>query len=85
MRTAKATAAMSAALRKLLSEVSEQAAGQAIVGAIVHVCQALNITVIAEGIETQAEAKTLRELGIHLMQGFLFARPGFESLPTPSF
>jgi EAL domain-containing protein (putative c-di-GMP-specific phosphodiesterase class I) len=36
----------------------------------------LNATVIAEGIETEEELCTLREIGINLGQGFLFARPG---------
>ncbi len=31
--------------------------------------------VVAEGIETQAEADVVRECGAHLMQGYLFARP----------
>ncbi|WP_256359050.1 EAL domain-containing protein [Thermotoga petrophila] len=31
--------------------------------------------VIAEGVETIEEYKTLRDLGIELMQGFLFAKP----------
>jgi EAL domain-containing protein (putative c-di-GMP-specific phosphodiesterase class I) len=30
---------------------------------------------IAEGIETEAEAETLQRLGIRLGQGFLFGRP----------
>ena len=56
-----------------------------IVAAILQVCRTLNIGVIAEGIETSAEAKTLLELGIHLMQGYLYAKPGFETLPIPTF
>ena len=34
------------------------------------------ITLIAEGVETQDELRTLRELGVRCAQGFLFARPG---------
>jgi EAL domain-containing protein (putative c-di-GMP-specific phosphodiesterase class I) len=48
---------------------------KAIVGGIVGVCRALSITVVAEGIETEGEMTTLRDLGVDLMQGFLFARP----------
>jgi len=49
--------------------------------AIVALCQSLNITVIAEGVETIEEAVTLRGLGVHLFQGHLFARPALERLP----
>lgn len=55
---------------------------QAIVAAIVSVCRALSITPIAEGVETAAEMRTLRELGIDLMQGYLFARPQVGPLPA---
>jgi len=33
------------------------------------------VKVIAEGVETIEEYKTLRDMGIELMQGFLFAKP----------
>ncbi len=56
---------------------------RAIVRGIVGVCADMGIRVVAEGIETTGELATLRDLGIELVQGFLFARPGFESLPTP--
>lgn len=36
----------------------------------------LGIGVVAEGVETDAERRTLCELGCKLMQGYLFARPG---------
>jgi len=37
--------------------------------------------VVAEGIETQAQADALCALGYHLGQGFLFATPG--PVPAP--
>lgn len=55
---------------------------QAIVEATLGLCSALDIKVIAEGIESAAEFRTLRDLGIDLFQGYLFAKPGFENLPT---
>lgn len=45
----------------------------------------LNITTLAERIETEPEMLWLREAGIELMQGYFFARPGFESLPEVDF
>lgn len=58
---------------------------QAIVAGIVQVAVRLNIEVIAEGIETIAERDVLTELGIRYMQGYLYARPGFERLVEPDF
>lgn len=50
--------------------------------AIISLCRSMNISVIAEGVETVEEAVTLRELGIRLFQGYLFARPAIEKLPA---
>ncbi len=52
-----------------------------IVGALIGLCKSLHITVIAEGIETIDEAVALRDLGVQLFQGYLFARPAIEQLP----
>jgi EAL domain-containing protein (putative c-di-GMP-specific phosphodiesterase class I) len=52
-----------------------------IVGAVVGLCRSLHISVIAEGIETIQEAAVLHGLGVHLFQGYLFARPAVEELP----
>jgi len=54
---------------------------QAIVRGILGVCAALHIEVIAEGVQTHEEFALLDGMGIRLFQGYLFARPGFESLP----
>ena len=53
----------------------------AIVKAIVGLCRDLDTILIAEGVETAAEAAALNALGIRYQQGYLFARPGFECLP----
>jgi EAL domain-containing protein (putative c-di-GMP-specific phosphodiesterase class I) len=54
---------------------------RAIVSGIVRMCDEIGIRVIAEGIETPSECLALQDEGITLFQGYLFARPGFESLP----
>ncbi len=48
---------------------------QEIVRALVALAQALEIGVVAEGIETTGQAALLRELGCELGQGYLLARP----------
>jgi EAL domain-containing protein (putative c-di-GMP-specific phosphodiesterase class I) len=65
----------------LVRAVNSDPVRQAIVQGILGVCRALNIEVIAEGVETAAEFTLLRGMGIGLFQGFLFARPSFETLP----
>ncbi|OIQ73957.1 blue light- and temperature-regulated antirepressor YcgF [mine drainage metagenome] len=54
---------------------------RSLVFAILSVCRELSIRVIAEGVETREECLTLADEGVTLFQGYLFARPGFESLP----
>ncbi|QNE33408.1 EAL domain-containing protein [Sphingomonas sp. NBWT7] len=53
-----------------------------IVEGLVEMFARMNITVVAEGIETVAEYRTLRALGVRYMQGYLLARPGFRVLPA---
>ena len=67
---------------KLVRNIDTSEPKQAIVKGILLTCKMLNIQLIAEGVETAAEARWFFDNGIHLMQGFYFARPGFESLPT---
>lgn len=53
--------------------------GQAIVRAITAMANALNIEVIAEGVETEAQLHQLRECGCYHFQGFLLGRPQSEA------
>jgi len=53
-----------------------------VVGAIAALARDLGMTIVAEGIETIAEADAVRDLGCDLLQGFLFATPG-PGLATP--
>lgn len=55
---------------------------QVIVRSIVAMCAGLDTLLIAEGIETAAEAATLRTLGVRYHQGFWYARPALGALPT---
>ncbi len=46
-----------------------------IVEAIQTIARAFNLGVVAEGVETHAQADTLRALGVPFLQGFYFSRP----------
>lgn len=46
-----------------------------IVSAIIDLGRALGLTVVAEGVETEAQSAMLREMGCPIGQGYLFGRP----------
>jgi EAL domain-containing protein (putative c-di-GMP-specific phosphodiesterase class I) len=58
---------------------------QAIVAGILVMMEQIGGKVLAEGVETEEEYFWLRSQGINLFQGYLFAKPGFETLPDPYF
>lgn len=43
--------------------------------AVVGLCGGLGLRCIAEGVETEGQARILRDLGCDLLQGYLFSRP----------
>lgn len=55
---------------------------RSLVFAILAACKELSIQVIAEGIESAEECLVLAEKGVDLFQGYFFAKPGFECLPS---
>lgn len=66
---------------KLIRGIDTSPARQAVIAGIVGIARELDITVLAEGIETEAEFLVLRDAGIRLFQGYWFAKPAFEELP----
>ncbi len=60
---------------KLVRGIDADAGRRAICRGVINICRDLGIRVIAEGIETEAELSALRDLGISLVQGYLFAKP----------
>jgi EAL domain-containing protein (putative c-di-GMP-specific phosphodiesterase class I) len=66
----------------LVRGIDRHAPRQAIVRGIARVCADLGIELIAEGVETVDEYQWLIGQGVSLLQGFLFASGGFESMPT---
>jgi len=45
------------------------------VAAIVTMAHSLNMTVVAEGVETQAQLDMVREIGCDVAQGYLLGHP----------
>lgn len=54
---------------------------KAIVQTIVDLANNLQLATVAEGVETEAQAQVLRQLGVDELQGYLFAKP----LPAQEF
>ena len=67
--------------RAFVKDLPDPPSDRAIVEAVVHLAQALQITCTAEGIETVEQRDALVALGCHRGQGYLLGRPE----PTPVF
>jgi EAL domain-containing protein (putative c-di-GMP-specific phosphodiesterase class I) len=61
--------------RSFVSGVGDKASDEALVSAIVALANRLSIEVVAEGVETQEQARFLTRLGCRELQGYLFSRP----------
>ena len=55
--------------------MTDNAGHTSIVSTIISLAQALRLKVVAEGVETEAQAQLLRLLRCDQVQGFLFSRP----------
>ncbi len=54
---------------------SEEGANWSIVNAIMRLANAMNLSVVAEGIETRFQLEKLKTIGCFLGQGYLFSKP----------
>lgn len=61
--------------REFVQDIASDSNDAAIAGTVIAMAHNLKMQAIAEGVETEAQAETLRELGCHEVQGFHFAKP----------
>jgi len=61
--------------KSFIRELGDTAAGEAIVDSVAALSKSLNLEVIAEGVETELQARILYEKSLSGLQGFLYARP----------
>jgi diguanylate cyclase len=61
--------------RAFTRDISASSADEAIVKAIIRMAQTLGLATVAEGVETQEQARRLTELGATYIQGFYFSPP----------
>lgn len=65
----------------LLRDIHLNRAKQVIVAGVASMARELDIRVLAEGVESEAELTVLRAAGIDLFQGYYFAKPALMELP----
>jgi len=61
--------------RSLIDDVARNPRVSRLVGSMMHAARALGVSVVAEGVEEEAQAIILRAAGCDRMQGYWFARP----------
>ena len=61
--------------RSFVRDVADQPEARAVVAAVLTMASAMNLGVIAEGVETEAQLSVLRSLNCGLVQGYLTGRP----------
>ncbi len=61
--------------RSFVHDLLDDIGSRAIAQTVISLGQALDLEVMAEGVETEAQRVQLEELGCHKFQGYLFARP----------
>lgn len=59
--------------RSFMRNIENDASALAITTAVVRVGQSLNMTVVAEGVETDGQRRVLTKLGCDVIQGFLYS------------
>ncbi|ACC74359.1 cyclic di-GMP phosphodiesterase [Paraburkholderia phymatum] len=61
--------------RSFVSSINADSKSQALVRSMVAVAQALQLKVVAEGIETESEELFMKGLGVEYVQGYLYGKP----------
>lgn len=62
---------------RLTRRVCDSRAAREVVRHLVRLVGTLGLSITAEGVETEAQARQLAKLGVHRAQGWLFGRPQF--------
>ena len=65
--------------RSFAIDIEQAAQTKAIVRALTDISQTMNLTIVAEGIETESQAKIFADFGCDVAQGFLFGKPMSEA------
>ena len=63
---------------------AEQASARALLRGVLSLAGALDLDVVAEGVETEEQLAVLEAEGCRLVQGYLLGRPAPAPLPVPA-
>lgn len=58
-----------------VSQIDSRPASYKIVKSVLALCEDMGLEAIVEGVETEAELKVLKDLGVEVVQGFHFSKP----------
>ena len=61
--------------RSFVSNLGVDPEAEAVVRAIIKLAKALNLNILAEGVETKQQRSVLRSAGCHIIQGYFFSKP----------
>jgi diguanylate cyclase (GGDEF)-like protein/PAS domain S-box-containing protein len=61
--------------REFVARLATDRVSTGIIAAVTDLAELLELTVVAEGVETKDQSEMLRAMGMQYVQGFLFARP----------
>ncbi len=61
--------------RSLISDINGNKLKESMLQGLLHIAKEANALVVAEGIETAEEASVMERNGVHMVQGFFYARP----------
>lgn len=62
----------------IVRDIDKEPQKRRLVDLLTRFAEATDALLVAEGVETAEEAAVLREIGAHLLQGYLFARPSLK-------
>ncbi|MCH5201109.1 MAG: EAL domain-containing protein [Oscillospiraceae bacterium] len=71
--------------RSLVCDIESNKTARTIAKAIVEMSKAMDLTVLAEGVETEGQRDILDELGCDVVQGFLYSQPQPAALLERAF
>lgn len=61
--------------KKLIDPIAQEIKAKKIIKAIIHMAKELNITVVAEGVETKEQLEILKAIKCDQVQGYYFSKP----------